>query len=276
MSDPRTALARPDLAAIWLEGEVRAQRYAVPEVMTVVLPSAGLHTAPSLDAEQVDQVLFGETFMVLEVSNGFAWGQASRDGYVGFVQAAALGPPGPAPTHQVAALRTYAFAGPSIKTRALGPYSLNSLLAVEAAEGRFRKVAGTGWMVVEHLSPIGVHQWDVAGIAETFLGAPYLWGGRGSLGVDCSGLVQQAMLACGLACPRDSDQQAVLGREVAPQDLVRGDLVFWKGHVAIMLDATTVLHANGYHMATAREPLAQAVARIGATSTGMPNAYRRI
>lgn len=272
--DPRNTLARPDLAARSLEGLAPARAYADPTPMTAVAAAAPLRAAPDGDAEQVDQVLFGETFEVLEEAAGFCWGQAARDGYVGFVAKADLVPLAPAPTHRVAAIRTYAFKDPSIKSRALGPFSLNALVAVEARDGRFAKAAGTGWFVEDHLSPIGVFETDFVAVAQRFLGAPYLWGGRESLGLDCSGLVQQALLACGQACPRDTDQQALMGRPV--ETLAAGDLVFWRGHVGILLDAETLLHANAHHMAVAIEPLAQAVARIGATSTGRPTGHRRI
>lgn len=272
--DPRITLARPALAARSLEGVTAATAYVDPRPMTAVVPAAPLRAGPDAEAEQVDQVLFGETFEVLEEAQGFCWGQARRDGYVGYVARADLDALAPAPTHRVSAIRTYAFRKASIKSRALGPYSLGSLITVEAREGRFVKAANSGWFVAAHLSPIGVFEDDFVAVAERYLGAPYLWGGRESLGLDCSGLVQQALLACGRACPRDTDQQALMGRPV--ETLARGDLVFWRGHVAILLDSQTILHANAHHMAVAIEPLAEAVARIGATGTGQPTAYRRL
>jgi hypothetical protein len=198
---------------------------------------------------------------------------------VGYVAAASLKPMPPAgeggPTHRIAALRTYAFAGPSLKTRASGPYSMNALVTVEAVEGRLAKVNDAGWMALEHLSPIGVFEADWAGVAERFMGTPYLWGGRESLGLDCSGLVQQALMTCGKACPRDTDLQQTLGEAVGPERLQRGDLVFWKGHVALMLDGERMIHANAFHMATAIEPLAEAKARYVSVGVGEPTAYRR-
>ncbi|WP_340647356.1 NlpC/P60 family protein [Phenylobacterium sp.] len=272
--DPRNTLARPGLAARSLEGLAAAGVYGDPVAMTVVVAAAPLRAAPDAEAEQVDQVLFGETFEVLEADAGFCWGQARRDGYVGFVAKADLAPQAPAPTHRISAIRTYAFKAASIKSPALGPYSLGSLICVEARDGRFVKAVGSGWFVEAHLTPIGRFETDFVAVAERYLGTPYLWGGRESLGLDCSGLVQQALLACGRACPRDTDQQALMGRPV--ESLARGDLVFWRGHVAIMLDSETILHANAHHMATAIEPLAEAVARIGSTQTGQPTGYRRI
>lgn len=274
--DSRVTPIRDGIAARSLEGIVAAEVYLDPTPMTCALAATGVHREPSLGSEQMDQLLFGERFEVLEEEGAFVLGQASRDGYVGYVAAAALAPPAPAPTHRVAALRTYAFQGPSIKSRAMSLLSLNSLVAVEAQEGRLAKVAGSGWVTVEHLSPIGVFEDDPAAVAERFVGAPYLWGGRESLGVDCSGLVQQALFACGRACPRDADQQQALGREIDRADFGRGDLVFWKGHVAIGVDAGRIVHANGHHMMTVVEPLEAAVERIKAAGYGEPTAFRRI
>ncbi len=274
--DPRVTPLRDGITGRSLEGIVRAEVYLETKTMSCAAPAAGIHRDPDAASEQMDQLLFGETFEVIEEEGGYFWGQARRDGYVGFVAVSALTAPAPEPTHRVAAIRTYAFAEPSIKTRAGGPYSLNALAAVEAQEGRLCKVAGAGWIAAEHLAPIGVFETDLAAVAERFLGAPYLWGGRESLGLDCSGLVQQALFACGLACPRDTDQQAGLGRPIAGNEFGRGDLVFWKGHVAIGLDETRIVHANGHHMMVAIEPLATAVSRIAAADVGLPTAYRRL
>lgn len=276
LRDPRVTPLRPDIASRALEGVMAAPAYVDPLPMTVIVPAVGVHAKPDLASEQQDQVLFGEVFEVLGESDGFAWGQARRDGYVGFVELSALSSPGQPATHRVSAIGAYAFAEPSIKARAVGPYSLNALVTEEAREGRFVKGANTGWFVVDHLAPVGRFETDAVAVAERFLGAAYLWGGRESLGLDCSGLVQQALLACGRACPRDTDQQQQMGHGVEPQDLARGDLIFWRGHVAIMLDGTRILHANAHHMATAIEPFAEAVARIAAGPTGEPVAYRRI
>jgi len=275
--DPRVTPIRDGVAGSSLEGIVRAEVYLDPTVRVCVMPATGIHRSPDLRSEQMDQLLFGETFEVIEEeANGFVWGQARRDGYVGFVWAHALAPPGAEPTHRISALRTYAFAEPSIKSRAGGPFSMNALVAVEATEGRLVKVAGAGWMAAEHLGPIGLFETDWAAVAERFLGAPYLWGGRESLGLDCSGLVQQALFACGIACPRDADQQAELGREISRDEFGRGDLVFWKGHVAIGLDGERIVHANGHHMMVAIERLETALTRIEAAGSGKPTTFRRL
>ncbi len=273
--DPRITPWRDGIAARSLEGVMEAEVYLDPKAMSCVAPASALRAAPDANSEQMDQLLFGERFEVLEEEGAWRFGQAARDGYVGFVEASALSPAGPLPTHRVAAIRTYAFAEPSIKTRALGPYSINALVAVDAVEGRLARVVGAGWMTASHLALIGTYEEDWATVAERFLGAPYLWGGRESLGLDCSGLVQQALFACGRACPRDADQQEALGVALEAADFSRGDLVFWKGHVAIGLGDGLIVHANGHHMATAIEPLAEAITRIGAGGS-QPTSFRRI
>jgi hypothetical protein len=274
--DARITPIRDGIAGQSLEGLVRAEVYIEPKALTCTRPAAGIHRLPDAASEQMDQLLFGEIFEVIEEEGAFLWGQARRDGYVGFVAAKALARVVAEPTHMVSALRTYAFAESSIKSRALGPYSLGSLVAVEAVEGRLSKVAGAGWMTSAHLAPIGEFEIDPATVAARFLGAPYLWGGRESLGLDCSGLVQQARFACGLACPRDTDQQEMLGRAIERAEFGRGDLVFWKGHVAIGLDDQRIVHANGFHMMVAIEPLDEAISRISAAGSGEPTSYRRL
>jgi cell wall-associated NlpC family hydrolase len=268
---------RDGVAPRTLEGIAPAEVYVEPTPMRCAAPAAAIRRAADAASEQLDQLLFGEAFEAIkEEAGGFVWGQARRDGYVGFIEAAALAPAGEAPTHRVSALRTYAFAEPSIKSRANGPISLNALVRVEDIEGELALAEGAGWIAVRHLAPIGTFEVDPAAVAERYLGAPYLWGGRESLGLDCSGLVQQALLACGTACPRDTDQQAALGRDIARGDFGRGDLVFWKGHVAMGLDAQRIVHANAHHMAVAIEPLDAAIERIAAAGHGGPGAFRRV
>ncbi|CAN7193230.1 NlpC/P60 family protein [Phenylobacterium sp. LjRoot219] len=274
--DPRVTPLRDGIASRALEGELPAEVYLDPRTLRCAVRAAAIRRAPDAASEQMDQLLFGELFDVVEEEGAFLWGQARRDGYVGFVEAAALAQPAAAPTHRIAALRTYAFAEASIKSKAGGPYSLNSLVAVETVENRLAKVEGAGWMAVDHLTPIGRFERDPAAVAERYLGAPYLWGGRESLGLDCSGLVQQALLACGLACPRDADLQQTLGRPIAREAFGRNDLVFWKGHVALGLDAERIVHANAHHMAVAIEPLNAALERIKAAGSGEPTAFRKL
>ena len=279
-SDPRLILATPEAASSALEGVIAAPRYVHPTPMQATAARTGLLKAADPDAEQADELLFGEAFEVLEIKDGFAFGQAVRDSYVGWVEEDALGEPGPPPTHRVSAPATFAFLEPSIKTPVVHRLSLNALASVEAREGRFVKLHGSGWVVSQHLLPIGQCRDDPAAVALQFLGVPYLWGGRSADGLDCSGLVQQALYACGLACPRDSDQQATLGTglEIGADlaGLHRGDLVFWPGHVGMMLDETRLLHANASAMCVSIEVLTDAVKRIEAAGSGSPSASRRL
>lgn len=273
-SDPRTLAVRGDLADRRLEGLVVADRFVDARPMQVIVPAAGVRVSPDPSAEQVDQVLAGERFYVFDIADGLAFGQVRRDGYVGYVAADALAPAGSSPTHRIAARLAYAFAEPHFKAPAAGPFSMNALVTVSGSEAGFDRTEH-GWIRQVHLSPIGVVETDAAAVAERFVGAAYRWGGREGAGLDCSGLVQQALFACGRACPRDSDQQEHLGASVDPADLRRGDLVFWTGHVAMMLDEMRIVHANGFHMAVAVEPLAGAIARIEASGGGPPIAWRR-
>jgi hypothetical protein len=264
-----------------LEGVIAAERYAVTVRKSVGPALLPVRREAKSASERISEVLCGERFDVLEERDGFAFGQATRDGYVGWVEADYLAPLGDPPTHRVVALRTPTFVAADIKSPLIHMLSMNALVTPWHTQGPLVEVRGIGWMPASHLAPIGEgFTIDPASIAERFLGVPYLWGGRSSLGLDCSGLIQQALYACGRACPRDSDMQQALG---APLDvradlngLMRNDLVFWKGHVGIMLDSDHLLHANAHHMATAPEPLAGAVSRIEAAGGGRPAAFRRL
>lgn len=275
--DPRTTLARPDLAEQALEGRVKAAAYRATTGFQCSAAVAAVRRAPEADGEQTDQLIFGEIFDVLEERDGWAWGRARRDGYVGFVAIEALSQPLLAATHRVSALRTYAYAEPDFRAQPVMLLSLNALVTEEGRESRFVRVGRAGWIAEGHLADFGVFDDDPAAVAERFLGAPYQWGGRESLGLDCSALVQQALYACGRGSPRDSDeQQAELGHAIEAEALDRNDLVFWPGHVAMMVDDRRVLHANSHHMAVAIEPLAEVAARMRAGGAGDPSAYRRL
>ncbi len=275
--DPRVTPARPDLAATHLQGEVAAARFADGVVREVVEAQAPLRRTPSPDAPLDTEALKGERVTVYEeTAEGWCWGQL-EDGYVGYLPATALGTPGLPPTHQVAALRTLVFPGPSIKLPPMEALSLGCRLAVLRVENALAVTASGGYVPARHLAEIGARESDYVAVAERFAGTPYLWGGKTSLGIDCSGLVQVALMAAGIACPRDSDmQESALGTAIAPDmsSLVRGDLLFWKGHVAIVRDPATLVHANAFHMAVAIEPVAEAIARIAATGSAVTSVRR--
>ncbi|MCC8965881.1 C40 family peptidase [Bradyrhizobium sp. Pear76] len=272
MHDARLTPARADLAAKYLEGKVKAARFVEGETFEVGEAIAPLRRAPAADAEQMTQALKGERVTVYDRNGeGWAWGQLVDDGYVGWIPDAALTSPGAAPTHKVTALRTLAFPGPSIKLPPVEALAMGTKLAVVREDGAFA-VTREGWHLPrQHLASLDTMAPDFVGIAEQFVGTPYLWGGKSSLGIDCSGLVQIALTAAGTGCPRDSDmQQDGLGRELTTAEskhLARGDLIFWKGHVAIARDATTIVHANAHHMATVAENTQAAIARIKAAGS---------
>lgn len=265
--DKRVHAFRPDLAASHLRGQVEAERFADGTVYEVVEPLAELRHAPTPDAPLDTQALCGERVTVYEVSEeGWAWGQLDRDGYVGWLPASALATPGAMPTHRVIVPRTLCFPGPNIKLPPVAALPLGAVVAVARQDEPF-SVTHNGWHIpAGHIAPLSSTYRDYVAVAEMLLGVPYLWGGKSSLGIDCSGLVQVALDAGGIGAPRDSDmQEQELGRPVALEALARGDLVFWNGHVAIARDARTLIHANAFQMMVALEPVADAVARIAAT-----------
>ena len=267
--DTRRTPARTDLAAAHLQGVVPAPRYVEGAPHQVSAAVAPLRARPDLDAEQETQLLFGEGFTVYDEADGFAWGQSALDGYVGYVDVEALSAPIVPATHRIIALRTYAFSRASLKSPPYYLLSLNARVTPEAREGRYVKLARSGWVPEIHIAPLEAAAPDWVAVAERFVHAPYQWGGRESLGLDCSGLIQTAMHAAGIACPRDSDMQAAEVGRPAPVDLdqlQRGDLICWKGHIGVMLDAERLLHANAHHMATAIEPVKVAAERIAATA----------
>ena len=278
--DPRLLPARPDLAARHLQGKVEAARFVDGKRHQVIDAQAPVRHAPAPDAALATEALMGEIFTIYETTEeGFAWGQLETDGYVGWLPANSLGASGPAPTHRVAVLRTLLFPGPSIKLPPLAAPSLGARLSIVREQERFAVTAAGGYVPALHLAPIGSFEADFVAVAERFRGAPYLWGGKTSLGLDCSGLVQVSLQAGGLPAPRDADlQEQALGIAIEPAaagaDLRRGDLLFWPGHVAIVRNRDTLVHANAFHMMTEIEPIPDAIARIRAAGSELTSVRR--
>lgn len=284
--DARLTPARVDLAAEHLRDLVDAPRFAPGHTMRVAAPVAPLRRAPSTDAPLDTQALFGETVTVYDIAGAWVWGQLDADGYVGYLPLADLVDASTAtardalpPSHRVDALSSFVFPRADIKAPPVMALPYGALVTVTGEADGFAVLADEGGFIWStHLTPLSARAADPVSVAERFLGVPYLWGGRSALGLDCSGLVQTAYAAIGIALPRDSDLQARdAGVALDPDNaLQRGDLVFWKGHVGLMMDEATLLHANAHHMLVAKEPLQEALARINAKGGGGMTAMRRI
>lgn len=283
MLDKRLNAFRPDLADAALEGQVEAARFVTGTLARVSAAVCDLRREPSEEAGLDTQLVFGEEVRVFEAREGWAWVQAAGDGYVGYVREAELTSPDLPPTHVVSAPRTFLYPEPDLKRPRVNCLSMGSLLNIVGFEERrgtnYALLASGEAIIAGHVRPVEDHAQDYVAVAETLLYTPYLWGGATAFGIDCSGLVQLSMRIAGGKVLRDSDMQAAtIGQPIEPEEgfagLRRGDLVFWKGHAGIMTDENTLIHANGYTMMVSREPLRQAVERIGYLYGG-PTSFRR-
>lgn len=262
MLDKRLNAFRNDLADMRLQGLVGSKVFREGVEMQMLAPLATLHRAPAYDAPQDTQILFGEPVRVFDVSEGWAWVQLQRDRYVGYVRHEMLNAKVHVATHKVTVPSTMIYTKPSIKTQPAQFLPLNAELTIAALQDDFIELATGGFVFAKHLQQKPT---DFVSVAEQFLHTPYYWGGKSYHGMDCSGLVQTSLHACGVQCPRDTDmQEKNLGTKIARENLQRGDLVFWSGHVGIMQNATTLLHASGHQMVVVSEPLARVETRTKA------------
>ncbi|MGN6550118.1 MAG: C40 family peptidase [Pararhizobium sp.] len=282
--DRRLNAFREDLADARLEGRVAAHRFVDGEPARVVVPVADLKSVADRAVPTDSQVLMGETVRVFDRASGWCWVQAADDGYVGYIEETACAPLGAAPTHRVVVPRTFVYPKADLKFPPVHALSAGSLVTVvDEAETRgtlYYMLDGGHAIVARHCLPTGAAgSKDYVTIAEDFVETPYLWGGRSGFGIDCSGLVQLSLSLAGFASPRDSDMQAAGLGEAFDADcedcLRRGDFVFWKGHVGIMADTLTLLHASGNTMNVTLEPLDEAATRIESLY-GPPIAFRRL
>ncbi|MEO0771654.1 MAG: NlpC/P60 family protein [Pseudomonadota bacterium] len=276
MSDPRTTPFNGRVAAERLRGLVEADKFDPGTPALINKPLVDLLRNPGGARDR--QLCMGEAVLIYEQRDGWAFVEAARDGYVGYVSVRAVGDLPPR-THRVSVRATHLYEEPDFKTPEAASLSFGSRIAVnDSGDGRFAETAIGMFIPMAHLTPVDQLEEDPVGVAERLLGTPYLWGGNSSFGTDCSGLVQMACLACGIACPGDADmQEDELGVHL-PEDapLQRGDLIFWEGHVAWMADSETLIHANAHHMATAYEPFAAACARIEAQGDGPVTSCKRL
>ena len=280
--DRRVTPVRPDLAAAHLKGKIEAPLYIEGVRKIVFDGAADMRRQPYPDAPLDTEAVHGEIFIEYECDDeGWSWGQLERDSYVGFVPAKALTLDEATPTHRISVLRSFLYGGPSIKLPPMAALSLGSRVTIIGHKDQFALTHRGHCLFADHLVPIDHYEDDFVSVAERFIGIPYYWGGKTSLGLDCSGLVQIALDAVGQSAPRDSDmQEQQLGHALAVDaslsGLKRGDLIFWRGHVGIMRDAKTLLHASGHHMLVVSEPLREAVDRIAAKNAGPITSIKRL
>ncbi len=281
--DRRLHAYRPDLADIALRGKVDAAAFTEGTRKRVIVPVSDLRSKPELPNGPQSQILFGDEVTVFEQANGWSWVQSLRDGYVGYIPDAELGDTGNAPTHRICVPRTFIYSGADLRFRHTRALSLGSAVEitefVENRGSRYGMLADGTAIFARHLRAIDETVADYVTTAESLLNTPYLWGGTSGFGIDCSGLVQLAMLDAGRNVLRDSDMQGdhlgeILDAGADYANLQRGDLVFWPGHVAIMANPDMMIHANGHTMTVAYEGLREGIERI-AYLYDLPSHFRR-
>jgi cell wall-associated NlpC family hydrolase len=265
--DPRVNAFRADIADVALAGRIAVQHYVEAVATSAAVSISNVYSAPDAHSEAVTQLLYGEGFMVFERRDGWCWGSSARDSYVGYVKDAQLSfTAAPVPTHRLRVAAAHSFEAASIKSSVVRPLYRGSLLAVSSYDGDFAQLSDGSFVRAQTLTGVDQFDKDWVLLAGDMLETPYLWGGRSRAGIDCSGLVQISLQACGIGCPRDCDMQHVLGdtipKDVWADGLERGDLVYFPGHVGIMVDHMLMIHANAYHMKTVIEPLGDVVKRL--------------
>lgn len=272
--DRRTTPANKRVAAKHLQGVVDAPSFVEGRDCKVGQPLVDLLRAPNGPRDR--QLVLGQKLVVYEEFEGWAFVQSVADGYVGYVPSNAVVEQAEESTHRVSTIAGHAYTEPDIKSREAHALYFGSSVCITSHQPKFYETSDGHFIPKPHLRPIDKFFRDPVTVAQMFFGVPYLWGGNSAAGIDCSGLVQAGLLACGLECPGDSDMQANSVGELTDAPTVRGDLLFWDGHVAIAVDETTLIHANAHHMAVTYEPIDNAIRRIEAQGDGPVTARRRL
>ena len=256
-----------------LRGTFNAPRFTEGQPAQLILPLTDLLASPNGKRER--QLLLGDHFTIIDRHDGYAFGQAKKDGFCGYLPESALGV-AEMPTHWVAAPMTTLYPEANIKVRELGTLTLGVRVTAVGEVGKFTQTT-RGFVPSLHLKPVGDWHKDPVAIAQTYLGTPYLWGGNSRAGLDCSGLVQACLMSCGKECPGDADLQQVLGKPISEKAaLKRGDLLFWDGHVALCMNADFMIHATAAFMAVVMENTRSAIKRIADQGGGPVIARRRV
>lgn len=260
--DPRRNAYSNELANAKLEGQVGAERFAHGKIMSIVVPVAGMYATPNTTASLINQAILGDQVNVFEIKDGWAWGQLEKDEYVGYLPEKNLVDGGFDATHRVSVPASFFYPEPDIKSQPATRVFMNSQIEIVGVERDWAKTKDGKFIFAKHICSVDQFGADPVSEAEKFLNAPYLWGGSTLDGLDCSALVQQAYHACGKPCPRDTDMiETDIGSQ-GHNSFARGDLVFWDGHIGMMVDEKRMIHANGHHMAVVIEDFTEAEQRI--------------